>query len=317
MNCWIVTEGIAGTENQCIGVAEALGIQPVIKRIGLRQPWKTFSPYLKHETGLTFTGDTLSAPWPDLLIAAGRKAIPAVRYIIRKSGNRTCTVFLQNPRIDTEIFDLVAAPAHDRLHGRNVIATFAAPNRLNQDRLNQARQDWESTFAPLPAPRVAVLIGGNSRTHRLTPEIVNRLAKQLRDLADQGFSLMVTTSRRTGKDNEAALLQALKGTKAWIWDGKGRNPYFGMLTWAGFILVTSDSVSMVSDAASTGRPVYMIPLEGGSPRFDMFHKSLVDRGIIRNFEGPLLPYAYTPLNDAGIVAVEIRKRFPQLFDNKQ
>lgn len=314
MNCWIVTEGIAGTENQCIGVAEALGIQPIIKRIGLRQPWKTFSPYLKHETSLTFTGDSLSAPWPDLLIAAGRKAIPAARYIIRRSGGRTRTVFLQNPRIDTDIFDLVAAPAHDRLRGKNVIATSAAPNRLTQDRLDQARADWESTFAPLPAPRVAVLIGGNSRTHRLTPEITKRLAAQLKDLADQGFSLMITTSRRTGKDNEAALRAELKGTKAWIWDSKGRNPYFGMLTWAGFILVTSDSVSMVSDAASTGRPVYVVPLEGGSPRFDLFHKSLLERGIIRHFEGSLLPYAYTPLDDAGMVAAEIRNRYPQLFD---
>src|SRR5688500_14293031 len=117
-SCWIVTEaGLTGTENQCRGVAAALGREPAIKRIGLRQPWKSLSPWLGLECGLAFTGDSLrpapDADWPDSLIAAGRKSIAASRYIKKESGGRTFTVQLQHPRVSPRHFDLVALPAHD------------------------------------------------------------------------------------------------------------------------------------------------------------------------------------------------------------
>ena len=89
---------MAGTENQCLAVAEALNIRPEVKQIGLRQPWKTFSPYLGLETSWSFTGDSLTDPFPKLVIAAGRKAIAACRYIKQQSP-RTFIVFLQNPRM--------------------------------------------------------------------------------------------------------------------------------------------------------------------------------------------------------------------------
>ena len=129
ISCWIVTEGIAGTENQCLGVAEALGVTPTVKKIVLRQPWHTLSPWLGSESEWTFSplGDSLRAPWPDLVLAAGRKGIAAARYIRRMSGHRAFIAFLQDPRISPSQFDLVAVPAHDRLRGANVIVTAAAP----------------------------------------------------------------------------------------------------------------------------------------------------------------------------------------------
>ena len=101
ISCWIVTEGFAGTENQCLGIAEALGVTPTVKRIVLRQPWHTLSPWLGSENEWTFSplGDKLHAPWPDLVLAAGRKGIAAARYIRRMSGNRAFIVFIQDPRI--------------------------------------------------------------------------------------------------------------------------------------------------------------------------------------------------------------------------
>src|SRR5262245_61933506 len=103
--CWVVGEGIAGTENQCLGVAEALGVAAEVKRVALRQPWKALSPYLGFECGCSFEPQ-LEGPWPDIVIAGGRKAIAAARYIKKASGGKTYTVLLQDPRISTKAFDL-------------------------------------------------------------------------------------------------------------------------------------------------------------------------------------------------------------------
>src|SRR5690606_5376455 len=141
LSCWIITEGMAGTENQCLGVAEAMGVEPVVKRIGLRQPWKTLSPYLGCEIALSFT-EKLEAPWPDILLASGRKSIAASRYIKRKSGGRTFSVQIQDPRISPDQFDLVAVPEHDPTRGDNVITTVAAANRLTLQKLEKAKTDF-------------------------------------------------------------------------------------------------------------------------------------------------------------------------------
>lgn len=303
MDCWIITEGIAGTENQCIGIAEALGIPYEIKRIKLRQPWKSLSPFIGFEKAGSFV-PRLEGPWPNMLIAGGRKAIAAARYIRKTSNGKTFVVFVQDPRISTKYFDLVVAPQHDPARGENVFITDASPNRITLQKLNHAKDKFPA-FAELKSPRVAVLIGGDSKSHKLTAPIMERLSSQLKGL---GTGLMVTTSRRTGKGNERILKNALSGSGAFIWDGNGENPYFAMLAYADHIIVTSDSVSMLSEASTTGKPVYMIPLEGGSPRLNKFHKNLIDKGIVRLFDGKLQEWGYNPLQDAQKAAEEIKKR---------
>ena len=126
-SCWIVTDGKAGMENQCLGLAEALGLNPVVKRVKLRSPWKQLSPFLRHGLAHAFSaeGDPIAPPWPDLLIATGRASVPASLYARRMSraggGKGTFTVQVQNPVIDPSRFDLVVVPRHDGLVGTNVM----------------------------------------------------------------------------------------------------------------------------------------------------------------------------------------------------
>lgn len=307
VTCWIITEGMIGTQNQCVGVSEALeksiNIKTTIMKIGLNQPWKTLSPWLGFECACSFT-EQLTAPWPDLLIAAGRKSIAAARYIKKQSGGKTFTVQLQNPKVAPNQFDLVAAPYHDDIKGKNVISTHGAPNRLTPEKLSLAREDFKSLFEPLDKTRVAVLIGGNSRTHQLTKDIMEQLVTQLKSL---DASLMITASRRTSEENLKILQDGLKDTDAYIWDGTGENPYFGMMAWADHIIVTSDSVSMLSDAGTTGKPVHMVALDGQSSRFDRLYAHLQDIGVMRRFDGTLEPWSYEPLNDAQMIADNILK----------
>lgn len=310
---WIITEGLAGTENQCLGVARSLGVTPVVKRLDLRFPWSVFSPWLGFENRHSFTpgSDPLDPPYPDLIIAAGRKAVAPVRYVQKRAKGTVSTVFLQNPYISPAQFDLVAAPAHDNLKGDNVIRTTAAPNRITAERLNRARDEFAHLFRGLPTPRVAVLIGGSSKSYAMGEDDVRAFCALLRNAAlHKDAGLMVTTSRRTGGKNETIIQNILGelGDRAYIWSGEGANPYFGMLAWADIICVTEDSVSMTAEAATTGKPVYRLPLAGGSPKFADFHARLDKYGATRPFEGIFEFWSYPPLDDAGLVAKEIRRR---------
>ena len=311
ISCWVITEGMIGTENQCVGVAQALGIKPVIKKIGLRQPWKCFTPWLGLETKYSFTPSlSKDNTWPDLVIASGRKAIAAARYIKKKSGGKSFTVQIQDPKTKPSQFDLVAVPHHDNLRGDNVIVTHGAPNRITSDKLKTAKKEFSPMFETMQGTRIAVLIGGNSRTHKLTPEITKDLTQKLSALVDA--SLMITTSRRTGDDNLNIIQQELACTENFIWDGKGDNPYLGMLAWADHIIVTSDSVSMLSDAGTTGKPVHMVSLEGESLRFNRLYNYFQKIGVMREFDGNLEPWEYEPLNDAQLIAAAIKENWDNI-----
>jgi mitochondrial fission protein ELM1 len=307
---WIVTEGKAGMESQCLGVAEALGLQPVMKRIGLRQPWKLLSPFLGLECPFTFTGDSLAPPYPDLVIACGRKAISAARYIKKASEGKTFIVYLQDPRVRCPALDLIAVPEHDRLRDANVIVTAAAPNRVNAAWLARAQKEFASLLSPLPYPRVALLIGGSSAAYDIGRAQLEQICTLALDAVPPGGSLMATASRRTGADNLAYLKERLSGPDRIFWNSAGANPYAGFLAWADYILVTADSVSMISEAASTGKPVYVIPLPGGAKRISSFHHRLSGQGIIRWLQPgqPLESYSYPPLADSARIAEEIRGR---------
>jgi hypothetical protein len=172
-------------------------------------------------------------------------------------------------------------------------------------KLTRARNDFSPLFAMMPSPHIAVMIGGNSKAHTMSEHGMEKLGAQLSQLPG---SLMITASRRTSAEQKAAFLHGLGDRPHFFWDGTGENPYFGMLAWADVILVTADSVSMLGDAATTGKPVYMIEMEGGTPRFDKFHRVLREKGIVRPFDGVLEHWTYPPLNDAGRIAREIELR---------
>jgi hypothetical protein len=276
----------------------------VVKRVGLTGLWKVLSPYLGFECAGTFD-PRLEGPWPDLLLASGRKSIAVSRYIKKKSGGKTFTVQIQDPRISPRHFDLVAVPFHDPTRGDNVIVTHAAPNRVTDAKLMKARNDFAPLFAMMPAPHIAVMIGGNSRAHTMSAHNMEKLGAQLAAL---GGSLMITASRRTSDEQKAAFLKGLGNRAHYFWDGTGENPYFGMLAWANVIMVTADSVSMLGDAATTGKPVYMIAMDGGTSRFDKFHRHLREIGAVRPFMGHIEHWSYEPLRDSALVASEILRR---------
>ena len=316
--CWVLADEKAGNLNPCLGLAEAVGLETVVKRVYPRFPWSRLPPQL-WIAPFSASGpgsDPLEPPWPDLLIAAGRQTVALALAIRRRSRGGTFAVQILDPRVPPGCFDLVVAPGHDRLAGANVMATTGALNRITDARLAEAAAAFEPRIAHLPHPRIAVLIGGTSRRHRLDEATAAGIGDHLAELArNAGAGLMVTASRRTGEANARALAARLSGLPAVIWDGAGDNPLFGYLGLADAIVVTDDSVAMVSEACSTGKPVYVAALPTlstrsgkGSAKFDRFHEALARAGCTRPLTGDFEPWTYEPLRETARVAVEVRRR---------
>jgi mitochondrial fission protein ELM1 len=189
-----------------------------------------------------------------------------------------------------------------------VMTTRGALHRVTPEMLAREAEKLLPQIAALPSPRIVVLIGGSNAAYRLTPQVMAPLAGQFCHMAKvTGGSLLVTPSRRTGADNRTILQNALRSVPSLVWDGQGANPYYGMLGLADFILVTCDSVNMISEACSTGKPVYVIDLPGGSDKFRRFHDALRKDGLTRPFEGRLEKWAYPPLDDMRAVAGRVRE----------
>jgi uncharacterized protein len=307
---WAISDGRAGMANQVRGLAEAVGLPVVTKTVHPRFPW-TMLPLTLWPSPFRALGagsSTFAPPWPKLAVGCGWRSIPYMLAIKRQSGGSTFTIQLQDPRIDPKHFDLVVPPEHDGLKGANVEAIVGSPNAVTRKSLDSAEAQWRTKFDRLKQPRIAVLIGGKSKSHSFGEDDARRLGAQLKDLAARGFGLMVTTSRRTGEAQAAIIKDALIGTQAFVWNGAGDNPYFGLLALADVILVTSDSTNMAVEAASTGKPVYVVDLPGGDSKFTRLHADLARRGIARKFTGEIAQWTYEPLNETARIAALIRKR---------
>lgn len=309
--CWVMSPGHAGMENQCRGVAEAAGFAPVVKRVRPMAPWTLLPPGLWPFpfAALGPGSDRLAPPWPDLLVTCGRRAVPYALAIRKLSAGKTFTVHIQDPHVAPERFDLLAPPAHDGLEGPNIFATTGALHRVTSERLAAEAARFAPRVAHLPRPYIAVLIGGSNGSFTIDQQIVLQWSRRLMLVANEvGGSLLVTPSRRTGKRVVEDLVERLQPARAEIWDMAGDNPYFGYLGLADHVIVSPDSISMVSEACATGKPVHILPLAGGTAKFQAFHAHMQAKGYTRTLGQHLETWTYPPLDDTAAVAQEIRHR---------
>jgi hypothetical protein len=306
-------------ENQALGLAEALQrLLPsviTVKRVCWRAGFDKLPSALKAPWMLDTASDdpfpTDGEHWPDVWIATGRATLPLSLMAKRRSGGKTFVVQTQDPRWRTGDYDLVVAPRHDGIEGANVLSITGSPHRISTARLAESASAFAETLEPLPHPRVAVLIGGKSRAHDLPEAHAADLADSIAVAIEAaGGSLMLTYSRRTPAAAKAAMTARLAHLPGLIWDGEGPNPYFAFLHFADHSLVTEDSANMAAEAASTGKPVHILPMVATKPaeKFARMHQDLRDRGAARPFDGRLESWTYEPLNETERAARIIAER---------
>ncbi len=329
---WIISDGKAGHEAQCLGVAAALGVAPIIKRVHPTGVFKFASPWSPVAVSEKFgtANSAFAPPWPTLAFATGRLTIPYIRALKRRAGLQTFTVILLDPRTPANSADLMWVPEHDRRRGPNVITTVTSPHAFSPARLRSLRETVPDDIAALPHPRVAVLIGGPNRDYNYTDADIDRLATALQRVAARDAGLMLTPSRRTPAAMMRAIADATSDSQRIVWDGTGENPYPMFLAHADAFIVTADSVNMACEAAATGQPIHVFTPSGTSAKFDRFHdclrrhgatrpllensatRPLLENGATRPLletDDPLETWTYRPLDSAQFIADEIVRRW--------
>jgi mitochondrial fission protein ELM1 len=301
-SCWLVCENLGGLRSQARGLAEVAGIAAQERLFTPRFPWSVLAPRL-WPAPARVAG--LAAPYPELLIGCGGNAAAVLASLRRFARG----VIIQHPRMDIRRFDLIITAPHDGLSGRNVFVARTALHGMTP-RFPVERAIWAPRLAHLKRPLVAVLIGGSNGRFRLDVPVAEAIAAELcRMMREDKVGLALTPSRRTSPDVRAVFQRVLGPEGAFVWDMEGANPYVGMLATASAILVTEDSVSMVSEAVATSVPVMTIALPGKSRRIRAFTQGLIDAGRVRPYRGRLELWPVEALDDTPAAAEAMRQRF--------
>lgn len=252
-----------GDNSQVLGLGEALG-WPLVEKHFIYTPYEKLVnlPFCTHALGVVKErSSALEAPWPDLVISAGRKNEPIARHIRKRADKRVRLIHVGRPWAKPSTWDLVITTPQYRLpRDPNIVHNETPLHRVTRARLDEAARAWEARVAHLPKPRIAVLAGGNSGPYPFDGASGARLAAQLEDLVyDVGGSLLVTTSARTLDETTDALFGGIHSPSLlYRWKKSDPdNPFFAFLGLADRVVVTADSVSMMTEACATGRPVYL------------------------------------------------------------
>lgn len=308
LHIWAVSDGRAGIAAQTLGLAEAIALmRPAeisVRSIAWHPPLGLLPWWLAPSQPWALTDPAMVAPpWPDLWIAAGRATLPLSIAMRRWSKRATFVVQLQAPRAPAALFDLVVPPRHDGLTGPNVLPIMGSVHRVSATRLQDAQTTLNPALQVLPSPRIALLVGGRSKAFDLSPERARQIAEQVRAaVRASGGSILLSCSRRTPPEARTLLEAALAELPGQIWTGQGENPFFSFLAAADILMVTEDSTNMTVEAAATGKPVYVVRMDGGSAKFRRFHADLANYGATRPFEGTLDVWPYAPLAETERVA---------------
>jgi mitochondrial fission protein ELM1 len=265
---WVLLNHRAGENSQVLALAEALEWPFEVKRFTYRRG----VPYLL--LGASLAGivsqksDPLTPPWPDLVISASARNEPVCLWIQKqaaKVGQKVRLVHVGRPWKRLDRFDLVITTPQYRLPLRpNVLHNTTTLHRVTPLRLAQEAERWLPELAHLPRPYVAVMLGGSSGPYVLDRAAARQLAAEVNALARAlKGSLLVTSSARTGKGILKAFAEEIEVPAYWFCWSRNQeqdNPYYAYLALADQLVVTGDSVSMLTEACATGKPVYIFDL---------------------------------------------------------
>lgn len=305
--CLVLSDGRRGIENQALGLAE---------RCASLKPLRIIKHHISHEKVVAVFPPKLQMclkkyklPDCDIAIGCGRQSIAPLLYL-KANHPKVMTVYVQDPRIDPSYFDLVIAPMHDELKGPNVESMIGSPNRVTEAKIVGGTLNFTDVLSNLPVPRVAILIGGNSKSHKLDKAAHQQHLNAVLNLKKAGFSLLITVSRRTPEFARNAWNKfASENQDVWLHAGEGPNPYFAFLGGAEMILVTEDSTNMLTEACAAGKPVFRLPMSGNAGKFQILYNALETRSGVTRYAGQLEGDDYPPLDETSRIAQMIWSRF--------
>ncbi len=306
-HAWIITDGKAGDQNPCIGVAQAMGLAYTLKPVSKHKFWDLFAPHVLNPQQNPLTkGSAFAPPFPDIIIASGRRAVAVMREIKRLSPPTFC-VFLKDPYTHNSGADVIWQPLHDTHVQPNALQSLLSPHHLHIQHASTLQE----------IKTLSILVGGNSRHTTWAPRDSTQFMALLRHhAAHPDVHLRITTSRRTPEALQHALLTLCEGMEhsCWVPDCGLPNPYVELLTQADALIVTADSINMLSEALAVGVPVYCFAPSMKAGRVRNSVAQLMAAGLVQPLTNALNFTPQTPLNVTPALALEIATRYCEVID---
>ncbi|MDA9973487.1 mitochondrial fission ELM1 family protein [Alphaproteobacteria bacterium] len=306
VNSWIISDGTKGMENQSLAVAKLLGSD--FELINFKPPYllRKFPLVGKFISTPKIIRNLRQKPLPKFVITTGRRMSGISIAIKSYFKNDIKTIHIQNPKISSKYFDLLLIPEHDKITGKNIIQTKGALSFFLNHEINNKKD------LTLQKPVIFLMIGGNNK--RYNPQNCDYYElgmKAVHATKRLNAKLIISTSRRTGIKAEKVMKSIF--TKRLddfqLYTFKDKNPYPEILETADFIIVTSDSVNMVSETATISTPLFVSYFEKEEGKILNFLENLNDLGVIKKFEGRLFNYNKNNLNTNAETTLKINKFF--------
>ncbi|MBF13797.1 MAG: hypothetical protein CMF46_05495 [Legionellales bacterium] len=304
---WIISEHAPGMLSQATGLAEALGLEYQHQPINLTMPWKHLPPSWVPIKPWTITPPNRVDEEPSLIISCGRKSvIPAL--VLKRIVGSCQNIHILNPYLQTNLFDYVIAPKHDHIPGDNVIHVLGSVHNLNSQKINQHKHHLQPQRKH-QSRVITILLGGPNRCYQMSIAIIKALLDKIAAVFDENdYQQMIIPSRRTPQCIIDYLHQNKRDSQ-FIGSQSSRIDYLSALALADKIVVTSDSICMTSEAAATGKPVFIagLPITKLNKRFEEFHDTMAARGITRYLKHGDHDWHYQPLNEISQVVTTLKK----------
>ena len=304
----IITEGMHGMISQAEGLAKALNLNFFHEKIELNSFWKFIPPRFTPIKKIVFKNEIKEDF--DIIISCGRKSVIPSIFIKKNSKKKVFNIHIQDPKVSLDNFDVVVAPHHDNLSGNNVISTKGAIHYLSIQEINENKGYLSNKIKPAKEV-VALILGGPNKYYKFTKEnIKNVFLKITENFIKKNFQLIVVPSIRTPKDI-IKFANEYYGKDHLVINEVDKKAYLSALGLSKFLVVTCDSSSMISEAAITGKPIYVadIPATKDDYRFRKFISLFKELNIIRILDSNIENWDYERLDETNRVAKEIINKF--------
>ena len=310
----ILTEGLHGMISQAEGLAKALDLNYFHEKIELRSFWNLIPPKLTPASKLVFKNNIENDF--DVIISCGRKSVIPSIYLKRNSKKKVFNIHIQDPKVSINNFDFVIAPEHDSLKGKNVITSKGAIHYLTTDEIKNNRNYLEDKLDKKKDYLLLVLGGPNKYYDYDDQNLINIFDKIKKIISTNNLQSIVIPSIRTPQKT-INLADEFLGKENLVITNINKKAYLSGLSLAKYIVVTCDSTSMISEAAITGKPIYIadIPSKKNDQRFKIFRELFGQLNITKNLNEKLEIWNYENLNETNRIAKEIKKKI-EILDLK-
>ena len=305
---WTVSDGSQGMISQVNGLAQQISSNIIQIKTELIFPWSKLQPGILPTYKWIFKNNFDFTSKPKVAISCGRKSVYVLLYLKKIFSKNIITIHIQNPKINSNNFDFVIVPNHDNYDGNNVLKTSGAIHQFTKKIINENN---DTINIPNKENLISVIIGGPNQHYEFSLKVVYNLINRIKFLKKKynNYSFCIIPSRRTDKSKVDLLIKELSNI-GYVWNKKTKNPYLFSLKYSKYFIVTSDSTSMISECAFTGKPVYVyhLPFKRISKRISNFHKEFEERRITRKLTDTLDTWKYISLNESERIAGILRSR---------